>query len=108
MKKADDVRFTRRSSGAEAVKWRSQTQLIWDPDEVETHFEQPKNSFCHFRKVFELPSKPSQASLKIFADSRYKLYVTVPDGCSGTVGGIEIGSGRHVIVIKEGLEDNQK
>lgn len=55
--------------------WLAGTELVWHPDEVETHFEQPRNSFCYFRKAFRLQGDTAKASLKIFADSRYKLYV---------------------------------
>ncbi|KRE57995.1 family 78 glycoside hydrolase catalytic domain [Paenibacillus sp. Soil750] len=68
-------RFVRSRKVDKTTNWKSQTQLIWDPDEVETHYEQPKNAFCHFRKVFNLPEIPHKAALKIFADSRYVLYI---------------------------------
>ncbi|MFD0669958.1 family 78 glycoside hydrolase catalytic domain [Cohnella sp. GCM10027633] len=57
------------------MKWSGRTLLIWDPDEVETHYEHPKNAYCHFRKTFILPEAPIQATIKLFADSRYALYV---------------------------------
>ena len=55
--------------------WSERTELIWHPEEVETHFEPPRNAFCYFRKTFELPARPVRAVLRMFADTRYKLYV---------------------------------
>lgn len=66
-------RFARKPSTSEG--WSGQTELIWHPDEVETHYEQPRNSFCYFRKIFELAAMPVSATIRIFADSRYKLHV---------------------------------
>ncbi|MDR6555071.1 alpha-L-rhamnosidase N-terminal domain-containing protein [Paenibacillus qinlingensis] len=66
-------RFARKSSVSDG--WSGQTELIWHPAEVETHYEQPRNSFCYFRKTFELAAMPVSATIKIFADSRYKLHV---------------------------------
>lgn len=63
--------------------WLEQTKLIWLPEEVETHYEQPRNSFCYFRKTFELQGKPVNARLRLFADSRYKLYVNGKYVCRG-------------------------
>ncbi|MDF2921868.1 MAG: hypothetical protein K0R57_782 [Paenibacillaceae bacterium] len=57
------------------MAWREQTQLIWHPDEVETHYEQPENAFCYFRKTFGLSGQPEAARVLLFADSRYMLYV---------------------------------
>lgn len=67
------ARFARKPPAGEG--WSEETELIWHPDEVETHFEPPRNSFCHFRKTFELTAKPVGATIKMFADSRYKFYV---------------------------------
>ncbi|MDF2921859.1 MAG: hypothetical protein K0R57_773 [Paenibacillaceae bacterium] len=57
------------------MTWREQTQLIWHPDQVENHYEQPVNAFCYFRKTFELDAQPDHARVLLFADSRYKLFV---------------------------------
>lgn len=56
-------------------KIMSSTQLmegefIWKEGEVS-----PINSYVRFRKVFELQGKVQSSQLKIFADSRYKLFV---------------------------------
>ncbi|MBR6793885.1 MAG: family 78 glycoside hydrolase catalytic domain [Clostridia bacterium] len=47
------------------------TKLIWNPRETETYYDTPKNSYCLFRKEFQIISKVKSAKLKIFADSRY-------------------------------------
>lgn len=68
-------RFSRNPSGNRSFAWSERTRLIWDPHETETHFEQPRNSFCHFRKSFALTARSGRAELRIFADSRYQLFV---------------------------------
>lgn len=70
---ANSPRFKREQN--RTMTWREQTQLIWHPDEVETHYEQPVNAFCYFRKTFQLSGQSGQARVLLFADSRYKLYV---------------------------------
>jgi hypothetical protein len=59
------------------LHWLPQTRLIWHPQHVTVHYEQPKNACCLFRKTFDLP--PGQCSprgeWKLFADSRYMLFV---------------------------------
>ncbi len=48
--------------------------LIWFPDE-RAYFDLPRNEWCYFRKIFDLSSAPATANLRIFADSRYRLFV---------------------------------
>ncbi len=56
--------------------WSPETGIIWHPSEVETHYEHPEQSFCQFRKSFELPEGAAlSGTLRIFADSRYLVYV---------------------------------
>jgi hypothetical protein len=74
------------------------TALIWFPD-GRAYFDLPRNEWCYFRKTFTLPTAPTlptatapiaaatptatatapaapaAASLRIFADSRYRLFV---------------------------------
>lgn len=67
-------RFQRRRP--ETGEWGADTGLIWFPAEVETHYEHPQQSYCQFRKSFELPEGGTYSgSLRIFADSRYIVYV---------------------------------
>lgn len=76
MIEAPNPRFTAAPGRPEKIVWANVTKLIWHPDEVETHFEQPKNAFCHFRKTFRLPdAEVVSARIRIFADSRYRLSV---------------------------------
>ncbi|GGA03882.1 hypothetical protein GCM10008018_57240 [Paenibacillus marchantiophytorum] len=68
------ARFQRRSSLP--WEWGTDTGLIWHPAEVETHYEHPAQSYCQFRKSFELPADvTASGTLRIFADSRYIVYV---------------------------------
>ncbi|MBM7564063.1 hypothetical protein JOC55_000995 [Paenibacillus sacheonensis] len=58
------------------MAWAEQTGIIWHPDEVETHYEHPVQSYCYFRRSFELPEVgAASGTLRIFADSKYMLYV---------------------------------
>ncbi|MEF3312249.1 family 78 glycoside hydrolase catalytic domain [Paenibacillus sp. GYB004] len=68
-------RFFRQRPVHEKIPWDRRTSIIWHPSEVETHYEQPKNSFCRFRHEFELPGTAKRSELRIFADSRYMLYI---------------------------------
>lgn len=68
-------RFFRGRPAHESIEWGNETAIIWHPSEAETHYEQPKNSFCRFRHTFELIDRPERGSIRLFADSRYMLYV---------------------------------
>jgi len=70
----DNPRFYRQRPLHEDIKWLRDTCLIWHPAEA-TYFEPPINGFCHFRKIFKLPDKPDKGELRIFADSRYMLFI---------------------------------
>lgn len=71
---ADASRFTRKRP--EGMAWGQGTGLIWHPDEVETHYEHPTQSYCYFRKCFKLPQEGADwGKLRIFADSKYMLYI---------------------------------
>ncbi|AWI09471.1 family 78 glycoside hydrolase catalytic domain [Ereboglobus luteus] len=52
----------------------SRSALIWFPDN-RAYFDTPRNEWCYFRKTFDLPAAPTKAALRIFADSRYRLFV---------------------------------
>lgn len=69
------ARLFRSRPEHESIVWANDTAIIWHPSEVETHYEQPRNSFCRFRHTFELDDAPEQAALRIFADSRYQLFI---------------------------------
>ncbi|MEF3302904.1 family 78 glycoside hydrolase catalytic domain [Paenibacillus sp. GYB003] len=68
-------RLVRQRPAHERIAWDRGTAIIWHPSEVETHYEQPKQSFCRFRRAFELPGPVARGELRIFADTRYVLYV---------------------------------
>lgn len=70
-----DPIFERQRLDSPPWPWGPDTSLIWHPDEVETHYETPRQSYLAFRKTFALEALPPTASLAIFADSRYLLYV---------------------------------
>ncbi|MDR0352140.1 MAG: family 78 glycoside hydrolase catalytic domain [Opitutaceae bacterium] len=55
-------------------RWSSRTALIWFPDN-RAYFDTPRNAWCYFRKTLSLPAAPAAASLRIFADARYRLFV---------------------------------
>ena len=50
-------------------------KIIWSPKEMQTYYEVPQNSYCLFRKRFQIDDHVKKADIKIFADSRYILYV---------------------------------
>lgn len=50
-------------------------KLIWLQAETETYYDRPTNSYVCFRKKFNLPKKESEATVHVFADSRYVLYI---------------------------------
>lgn len=70
--------------------WGEDTSIIWLPAEVQNHYEHPVQSYCQFRKSFELSAEAVEAvvameaaeaageqngTLRIFADSRYVVYI---------------------------------
>lgn len=57
--------------------------LIWHPSERETYYDIPHDSWCMFRKKILLGSSVEKGVIKIFADTRYLLYVN----------GVEVGTG---------------
>ncbi|MFD0717366.1 family 78 glycoside hydrolase catalytic domain [Paenibacillus sp. GCM10027626] len=70
-----NARFVRPKPPGESWGWLPETGLIWHPDEVETHYEQPLNSYCRFRRTFDADEDVARAVIRLFADSRYMLYV---------------------------------
>jgi hypothetical protein len=68
-------RFEREKPRYAGVTWAAGNALMWYPPEVETHYEKPVNSYCRFRRQFELPAAPGHATLRLFADSRYQLFI---------------------------------
>lgn len=70
-------RFSMPSYREQLFHWLPQTRLIWHPQHVSVHYEQPINAWCLFRKTFAIPSGRSalQGEWTLFADSRYMLYV---------------------------------
>lgn len=69
------MKFQRSRPTFEKIEWHPHTSLIWHPDEVVTHYEQPVNAYCYFRKTFHIGGAVTQGELRIFADSRYMLFV---------------------------------
>jgi len=57
--------------------------LIWHPSQRETYYDVPRDAWCRFRRTVTLDGIFSDATVKIFADSRYLLYVN----------GIEVATG---------------
>lgn len=49
--------------------------IIWHPSQWRTYYETPVNAYCMFRSTFTLPEDPGEGMLRIFADSRYMLWV---------------------------------
>lgn len=72
---AHRFRYERDMRTRDNQEWSEGTKLIWHPDEMETHYETPVNSFCRFRKTFDCEFAAERAQIRIFADSRYKLFV---------------------------------
>ena len=66
--------FTAPSRSPSAGNWDPATALIWFPDGA-PYFETPRNAWVYFRKGVELDASPARASLQIFADARYRLFV---------------------------------
>lgn len=54
---------------------RTDSSIIWHPSQWETYYETPKNSYCMFRKSVVLSEMPQEGMLRIFADSRYMLWI---------------------------------
>lgn len=54
--------------------WAAQTGLIWMQGEC-TFFESPKNRHMRFRRTFSIPSAFDCATLKIWADTRFILWI---------------------------------
>ena len=54
---------------------QTNAKLIWLSAETETYYDRPKNSYVYFRKKFHLPKNESAATLRVFADSCYVLYI---------------------------------
>ena len=53
----------------------TKAKLIWLPSETETYYDRPQNSYVCFRKKFHLREKVPTATVRVFADSRYVLYI---------------------------------
>ncbi len=51
------------------------TKLIWVSQETETYYDTPKNSYCLFRKTITVEKTVEKATLNMFADSRYVVYL---------------------------------
>ncbi len=58
-------------------------KLIWHPAEREVYYDTPRDSWCMFRKVFSLSGTCEQAVIRIFADTRYILYVNGAEVSTG-------------------------
>ncbi|MBR2354657.1 MAG: family 78 glycoside hydrolase catalytic domain [Clostridia bacterium] len=50
-------------------------KLIWPRSETETYYDRPQNSYVCFRKKFHLSGMEAGATARVFADSRYVLYI---------------------------------
>ncbi|MBN8215841.1 MAG: family 78 glycoside hydrolase catalytic domain [Spirochaetes bacterium] len=58
-----------------ASPWGPDTRLIWLAEEMATHYETPRQSFVHFRKVFHADGAVAPVHLRVFADSRYRAFL---------------------------------
>jgi alpha-L-rhamnosidase len=65
--------FTRQASLP--LRWNAGSRLIWHPKDIKTHYSTPDQAFCYFRKELVLERAPSRATARIFADSRYRLWI---------------------------------
>lgn len=70
---SSDLLFTR--DRAAPFRWNSRSRLIWHPRDVVNHYSTPDQAFCYFRKEIPLSQKPAHAVARLFADSRYRLWV---------------------------------
>ena len=57
--------------------------LIWHPSQRETYYDVPRDSWCRFRRTVTLDGTFRDATVKIFADSRYLLYVNGVEVATG-------------------------
>jgi len=76
------ARFERKRPAHEKLGWMKDTCYIWYPNGRD-YFEQYSNQYCHFRKTFMLQAAAEEADIRIFADSRYMLYVNGKYICRG-------------------------
>ena len=58
-------------------------KLIWHPSQRETYYDTPRDAWCRFRRTVTLDGTFSDATVKIFADSRYLLYVNGIEAATG-------------------------
>jgi hypothetical protein len=70
---SSDPLFTR--DRATPFRWNSRSRLIWHPRDVVNHYSTPDQAFCYFRKEVPLSQKPARAVTRLFADSRYRLWI---------------------------------
>lgn len=49
--------------------------IIWHPSQWETYYETPVNAYCMFRNTFTLSENGIEGVLRVFADSRYMLWI---------------------------------
>lgn len=75
------LRYERKAP--QPTEFAESTKLIWHGAELETYYDTPKNACCLFRKTFELAREPKGATVRLFADSRYVLYIN----------GVQVGRG---------------
>lgn len=67
-------------------------KLIWPRSETETYYDRPQNSYVCFRKKFHLSERAPSATARVFADSRYVLYINGQYVGKGPRGAIPVGS----------------
>lgn len=65
----------RRSVQTIPNTWTYGGEIIWWPPEVKTHYQAVRNSYVSFRKVFDLAGDVRDATIHIFADSLYQLFI---------------------------------
>lgn len=66
-----NYRFERKLPGYDSTD----AFLIWHPSERETYYDVPRDSWCMFRRTAVLNHVPKRGEVRIFADTRYILFV---------------------------------
>lgn len=66
--------YEAEKSPATPAAWSADAAFIWLPDGG-AYYEPPTNGYCRFRRTFSAPADARSASIRIFADTRYALWL---------------------------------
>jgi len=58
-------------------------KILWDTGQRETYYDTPRNAWCRFRRSVILEGAVSEATVQMFADTRYLLYVNGVEVATG-------------------------